>query len=292
MHSPLPTVSVVVPVYNEAARILDLLECLCNQSYPRELVEILLIDDGSTDSTKAIVNSNYPGLPVITLQNAGSYAARNAGIASGQGEVIAFTDGDCLPHADWIRNGIETLVREKADIVAGAINMCAYEKSSAIQMYDKLFGINQRFFAIHLNFGATANLFVTRKIASQVGGFDSRVRSGGDVKFCRMALMCGGTLSYADTSIVNHPVRKSLRAHLKKTVRIYTGLAQVHAPWSFLRFRLLSHYHHEQFDYDEFMNTGSSFFRMKFRSVYYFIHTVSLFVYTLASLKRSYRRIS
>lgn len=288
MQNTQPRVSVVVPVYNSGTQILRLLDRLRYQSYPKEHIEVVIIDDGSTDDTKAIINSEYSEFTVITVKNSGSYSARNVGITNSKGSIIAFTDADCIPHEDWIRNGVEVLIRENADIVAGSVCMCLCNETSAVQMYDKHFGINQRFFAMHCNFGATANLFATRTIVQQVGGFDSSVRSGGDVKFCKMALAYGGKLVFSNASIVDHPVRKTLRENLKKVVRVYTGLAQIALPWSFLRFIPLSSYHKEYFDYSEFMNIGTPLFRAKFRAVYYFMHLVSLFAYSFASLKRSF----
>lgn len=290
MQNTQPRVSVVVPVYNSGTQIFRLLDRLRYQSYPKEHIEVVIIDDGSTDDTKALINFHYSEFTVITVKNSGSYSARNVGIANSKGNIIAFTDADCIPHEDWIRNGVEVLTRENVDIVAGSVCMCLSNDASAIQMYDKYFGINQRFFAMHCNFGATANLFATRTIVQQVGGFDSGVRSGGDVKFCKMALASGGKLIFSNTSIVDHPVRKTLKENLKKVVRVYTGLAQIALPWSFLRFIPLSSYHKEYFDYNEFLSVSSPLFRTKFRVVYYSMHLVSLLAYSWASLKRSFSR--
>lgn len=290
MQNTQPTVSVVVPVYNSGKQILLLLDRLRYQSYPKEHIEVVIIDDGSTDDTKTIINSHYSEYTIITVKNAGSYSARNVGIAISKGNIIAFTDADCIPHEDWIQNGIKVLLREKVDIVAGSVCMCLSNEKSATQMYDKYFGINQQFFVKHCNFGATANLFATRTIVQRVGGFDPSVRSGGDVKFCKMALASGGKLIYSNTSIVDHPARKTLKENLKKVIRVYTGLAQIALPWSFLRFIPLSSYHKEYFDYNEFLSVSSPLFRTKFRVVYYSMHLVSLLAYSWASLKRSFSR--
>lgn len=110
-----PFVSVIVPAYNAAATLPSCLAALAAQDYPRDRYEVIVVDDGSTDDTAAIAAA--AGVRVIRQANAGPAAARNAGAAVAQGELLLFTDADCAPVPGWIA----ALVAPLADPqVAGA----------------------------------------------------------------------------------------------------------------------------------------------------------------------------
>ncbi len=107
----MPLVSVVIPVYNCADTIMTCLESIFAQTYPRDHLEVILVDDGSMDGTAAIAKAAAvtlnEHLTLITQANAGPAAARNAGIRAATGEIVAFTDADCVAAHDWL----ECLVR-------------------------------------------------------------------------------------------------------------------------------------------------------------------------------------
>ncbi|WP_181009836.1 glycosyltransferase family 2 protein [Ornithinimicrobium sufpigmenti] len=93
MNEPdLPLVSVVVPAYNSEATIGACLSGLLSQTYPR--VEIVVVDDGSTDRTGDICRAHEPLVRYVRQENAGSAAARNAAFALARGDLIAFCDAD------------------------------------------------------------------------------------------------------------------------------------------------------------------------------------------------------
>lgn len=92
-----PLVSVVVPVFNSEAFLPETLDSVFALDY--EPLEVIVVDDGSTDGSAAIADS-YPGVHVVRQDNRGPAAARNAGIDLAQGEFVAFVDADdvVLPH--------------------------------------------------------------------------------------------------------------------------------------------------------------------------------------------------
>ena len=105
-----PLVSVVMPAYNSADFIAQSLTCALSQSYCN--VEIIVVDDGSTDNTVEIVSSYGDNITLIQQQNAGSASARNRGAAAASGEWLAFLDSDDL----WTDDKIERLCR-RASII-------------------------------------------------------------------------------------------------------------------------------------------------------------------------------
>jgi glycosyltransferase involved in cell wall biosynthesis len=93
--------SVIVPALNAAQALPRCLKALASQSYPRAEYEIIVVDDGSTDDTSRVA-AQAGADHVLTCPHRGPAAARNAGIAQAQGEVILFTDADCEPEAGWL----------------------------------------------------------------------------------------------------------------------------------------------------------------------------------------------
>jgi len=93
----LPTVSVVIPAYNSAAYLSRAIESALGQRYPQDRLEVIIVDDGSSDDSPAIAEGYADrNARVLALRqaNAGPAAARNRGIAAAGGELIAFLDSD------------------------------------------------------------------------------------------------------------------------------------------------------------------------------------------------------
>ncbi len=93
-------VTVIIPAYNAEKTIKKCLESLMEQDCAEEF-EVIVIDDGSNDSTPQIV-SGFSSVKVISQKNAGPAAARNKGASEAGGEIILFTDSDCCPMQNWI----------------------------------------------------------------------------------------------------------------------------------------------------------------------------------------------
>jgi glycosyltransferase involved in cell wall biosynthesis len=106
MTSELPIVSVVIPCYNQAAFLRQAIDSGLQQTYPA--VEVIVVDDGSTDDTGAVVRAS-PAVRHITQRNLGTAAARNAGLRQSRGDYLIFLDADdrLLPHA--AATGVECL---------------------------------------------------------------------------------------------------------------------------------------------------------------------------------------
>lgn len=124
MHKPL--VSVIIPTYNRVCIIGETIENILQQTYRH--IEIIVVDDGSTDNTPAVLSSYGNKIRWITQKNAGPSAARNAGIAIANGEIIAFQDSDDL----WEKTKIErqvNLMERAGDTVVCCLCNCVVEQS-------------------------------------------------------------------------------------------------------------------------------------------------------------------
>jgi len=107
------TVSVIVPAYNASATIGRTLEALSRQKCSQAF-EVIVVDDGSIDDTVKIVAS-FGSVRYVRQKNAGPASARNHGASLAQGEFLAFTDSDCVPHEDWIMQLTERTRSLKGD---------------------------------------------------------------------------------------------------------------------------------------------------------------------------------
>ncbi|HSZ22548.1 MAG TPA: glycosyltransferase family A protein, partial [Candidatus Sulfotelmatobacter sp.] len=112
----MPLVSVVVPVYNAERTLTATLDSALAQDF-RDF-EIVVVNDGSTDSTKAVLDMYAARVRVIDQSNRGVSAARNAGVRASSGQLIAFLDSDDLWSADKLTQSVRALTQNpKASMV-------------------------------------------------------------------------------------------------------------------------------------------------------------------------------
>lgn len=120
MH-PIPTVSVVIPCYNAERYIVATIESVLAQQHPG--IEIIVVDDGSSDRSVALVRDTYPDVRVVQQANQGVAAARNNGIAHATGEWIAFVDADDI----WLPGKLAAQFEQLAANPDCRMNYCAWQ---------------------------------------------------------------------------------------------------------------------------------------------------------------------
>jgi cellulose synthase/poly-beta-1,6-N-acetylglucosamine synthase-like glycosyltransferase len=129
-----PVISIILPVRNEEKNIASCLESLDALDYPKELYEIILIDDHSTDRTKSIAQQFSKLMPSLQIVEAdenssGKKKAITAGIKKAKGEIIAATDGDCIVPPDWLNEIANAFAGEEIIFAAGPV---AYKKKNSL----------------------------------------------------------------------------------------------------------------------------------------------------------------
>lgn len=219
-----PLVSIVVPVFNDPEGIRSCLEQLINQTYQADSYEVIVVDNGSTDRTRDVIEE-FDVTLLIEGEIQGSYAARNKGVKESTGDILGFTDADCTPDENWIDAGVSTLEQTGADLAGGRIVFEYSEYKSAAERFDATTNMRNEQ-SVNEGVAKTANLFVRRDVFDTIGLFPERLLSGGDVQWTGNATEHGFELVYAPEAIVSHPSR-SLPELLQKQYRVGKGQIQV-----------------------------------------------------------------
>jgi glycosyltransferase involved in cell wall biosynthesis len=220
-------VSVIIPVFNDAKRLKICLEALEKQTYPQNFYEVIVVDNASDKEQKIeAVVAKFPQAKFTYEALSGSYVARNKGIFLAKGEVLAFTDADCIPAVDWIENGIKNLLQEpNCGLVAGKIELTFQNPTqlTIVELYESIKAFPQELFVSQYRFGATANIFTFKSVINHVGLFDASLKSSGDYEWGQRVFLSGYKQVYADDVVVVHPARYSWRQLYKKHIRIAGG---------------------------------------------------------------------
>jgi GT2 family glycosyltransferase len=180
-----PYISIIIPVKNEKKTIQDLLDSLMKINYPREKMEILLVDGYSTDGTRKIIR-DYP-VEMIDQIGRGLNAARNTGARKAKGEIIVFTDGDCVVSPNWLKAIEKDFQDPDTNFVGGSVR--GYDNIDPISVYleETFFQVTPKFrgriettdLDLH-NFPAGANMAFRREALEKIDYFDERITYGFD----------------------------------------------------------------------------------------------------------------
>ncbi len=177
-------ISVIVPFHNSEAYIEECIRALLAQNYPKESSELILIDNNSTDRSRDIVLRYVPRVKLLAEPRAGSYAARNRGLAEARGSIIAFTDSDCSPAPDWLQQIHNVMDLHEVGLVQGTTRFAT--ESSGLALFSDYETAKARFILSGTNkeifYGYTNNMAVRRTVLDRTGPFLELLR-GADVVF-------------------------------------------------------------------------------------------------------------
>lgn len=178
-----PTVSCIIPTYNAEAFIEETLDSVFAQTVP--VAEVIVVDDGSTDTTTDAVSRYNSNVRLLVQDNAGPAAARNNGIRNSSGEFIAFLDSDDL----WTANKIETQLARfgaKPDLQVCFANLTNFRTVTGSTCFSDGYTEAADWPRIHFS---PCTLLARRTAFDMIGGFDAGLRRGEDTEwFVRMMM--------------------------------------------------------------------------------------------------------
>jgi GT2 family glycosyltransferase len=210
-----PLVSVVVCTYNGERTLDETCAAIRALAYPR--VELIVIDDGSTDRSAQIARSH--GMRVISTENHGLSAARNTGALVATGEIVAYLDDDAAPDPHWLHHVVDAFGRDARYVAMGGPNLA-------------LAGDGPVADAVAISPGNPSQVLLDDRVAEHipgcnasfrrdallaVGGFDPRFHvAGDDVDICWRLQDAGGTIGYSAAAVVHHHRRGTVAGYLRQ----------------------------------------------------------------------------
>ncbi len=218
--TPLPTVSVIVPVFNATETLATTLPALLDQP----ATEILLVDDGSTDGTGERLREMTAGHPTVRVlshaSNRGRAAARNTGLAEATGAVLLFLDADMRPAPDVVRQ--HALLHRNPDVV-GVVSRPVLEDLDPANPYHRYLHSQRQQLdrqaegPVHFKYFIIGYTSIKADAVRAVGGFDERFSYGEDIDLAiRLGRYAPGGLIYSPRPVVHHYAHGDLDARLRK----------------------------------------------------------------------------
>jgi glycosyltransferase involved in cell wall biosynthesis len=210
-----PSLSVVVCAYNASATLDECLHHLCDLDYPN--LEIIVVDDGSTDDTAAIAQ-RHPRARLLCIPHAGLSAARNEGMWASSGDLVAYIDADAYPTADWPY--YLALAFDSPRVSgAGGPNLPPLSDPPEAHLVARTPGgpAHVLFSDDRAEHVPGCNMAFWRHTLIQLGGFDPIFEAAGDdVDLCWRLLDAGGEIGFHPAAVVWHHRRPSVRAFLRQ----------------------------------------------------------------------------
>ncbi len=232
-NPPEPLVSVIIPTYNRAHLIADAVQSVLDQTYPN--IEVIVVDDGSTDETVKVLDRFGDAVTVLKQVNQGVAAARNTGIKAVQGDYISFLDSDDMFVPEKIARQMETPPGKDALHFCRLANVDLIEGS----------GIAKRMIGDNINWITTdaqgnaldqindlakgryinvVGLLARREVVERIGDFDPRFSAGEDEDWIfRGALFCTIKLS-PDAYVLRRMHDEQTGLHRESSVQSLIGV--------------------------------------------------------------------
>lgn len=209
------SISIVVPTFNSAMTVSKTIDALLTQDYPKKHYEVIIADDASTDGTAAMLEKKY-GRRIRSLKlktNRGPAGARNAGARAARFDIVAFTDSDCLPDKNWLKNAAKHFDDARVLGIGGS-TMTDANKSFLTHYAEN---------PSDSGFYPTSNVFYRKAALERAGGFDESIRTA-YLEDTDLALRIAeiGKMKFAGDVRVLHPSSQiSLPARLDKESKFH-----------------------------------------------------------------------
>ena len=210
-----PSVSIIIPVRNRPREIEDCLFSLGKLDYPESKIEIIVVDDASTDHTPQVA-SEFPVRLISLRDNRQAPYCRNLAAKNAIGEILAFIDSDCLADPFWLKELISAFKDAPVAAVGGRVAswfhespLDRYEEVKSSLIMGKRFARsqeNEKFFYV-----PSCNLLVRKSLFLDLGGFREELIVGEDVDLCWRMQDAGYFVEFRPTGTIFHKHRNRIR---------------------------------------------------------------------------------
>lgn len=218
--------SVIVPTHNRHASLRNTIESLLRQDHAD--YEIIIVDDGSTDGTSSFLQNLQatPRLRIVSQSNQGPAAARNAGLAVAKGNLVAFTDDDCVVPPDWLRRYEEVMGASQLSFAGGLVRNCIPNIFSDVSQeitnhFVRFFGAGGQ----TTTFLTSNNVVYRAEKLKALGGFDARFRgAGGEERALHARIIsAGGQSKLVPNLVIDHYHDLTLQKFCRQQMRYGRG---------------------------------------------------------------------
>ncbi len=222
------SVSIVIAVRNEEHSIESLIIDLLNQNYPKNLFEIIIVDDHSTDNTCAVIKK-YPEIIQLTNKGTGKKEAITTAVLQSKSELIVTTDADCLMHSNWLASMVDAYIQNNAVMVCGPVKIQKNTSTSTFLYqlqaleFHSLIELSAAYIKRKQPFTCNgANLAYKRLMFNEVKGYhDNQNIASGDDEFLMHKLATKGKIVFAQNhdAIVTTQSVSSFKDYLQQRIR-------------------------------------------------------------------------
>ncbi len=215
-----PTVSVIIPVRNRPKDLASCLSSLLKLDYPKEKLEIIVVDDASTDNTPDVA-SRYPVVLKCMPNRKGASYCRNVGAELAQNDILCFLDSDCTSAPDWLNELGAAFLDSKVGGAGGLVE--SHDDKTGLDRYEQVKSSlcmgnvardssnGDRFFYV-----PSCNLAVRREVYRGLGGFREELEVGEDVDLCWRMTDRGHVIEYLPSARVYHRHRNEIKSFCRR----------------------------------------------------------------------------
>jgi len=215
MNQRRPMISVVIPIHNASEGLGACLDSLERQTLSRERYEIIVVNDGSVDPVVETI-ADRQGVIFLSQQQKGAAAARNLGAEQAQGEILLFTDADCVPESNWV----EAMIAPFAD--REVIGVCGVVRTRQIGLIPRFiqleYDYRYRSIARHpqIDFVNTGTAGYRKRVFMDSGGFREHLLGAEDTELSFRLASAGYRMVFAPQAIVYHSHPESIVEYARR----------------------------------------------------------------------------
>jgi cellulose synthase/poly-beta-1,6-N-acetylglucosamine synthase-like glycosyltransferase len=210
-----PLISVVIPAHNALEGIRACLDALERQTVPQEKYEVIVVNDGLVDATAEVITDRY-GVSFLSQPQRGAAAARNLGAKQAQGEILLFTDADCVPESNWIEAMIAPFADQEVVGVCGVVHT---RQTGLLPRFIQLeYDYRYRNIARRrqIDFINTGTAGYRKYIFIESGGFREDLLGAEDAELSFRLASAGHKMVFAPEAIVYHAHPESISEYVRR----------------------------------------------------------------------------